>query len=99
VGLTNSFKDASYNEGKLHIFGIKKTTLGDRVGSIANWIFDTERVQNNGVRTADAKKSKIELLNEDVSTHVAVDGDKGPSCPVEISVLPNYINVLTPDQK
>lgn len=99
VGLTNFFKDASYNDGKLHIFGLKKTTLGDRVGSIANWIFDTEKVQNNGVLTVDAKNIKIELLNKDVSTHVAVDGDKGPSFPVEISVLPNYINVLTPDQK
>ena len=99
VGLTNFFKDASYNDGKLHIFGLKKTTLGDRVGSIANWIFDTEKVQNNGVLTVDAKNIKIELLNQDGSTHVAVDGDKGPSFPVEISVSPNYINVLTPKQK
>lgn len=98
VGLKHFFKGASYDDGKLHVFGLKKTTLGDRVGSIANWIFNAENVQNNGVFTVDAEKIKIELLNQDVSAQVAVDGDEGPSFPVEISILPNYLTVLTPDE-
>lgn len=97
VGLTHFFKDASYNDGKLHIFGMQKATLGERVKSIAQWLFNDEQVEDNTIITADAESIRIELLNQDRQTRVAVDGDEGPTFPVEINILPSYMRILAPD--
>lgn len=96
VGLTHFFKDASYNDGKLHVFGMKKATLGERVKSIAQWLFNDEQAEDNTIISADAQSIRIELLNQDRQTRVVVDGDEGPTFPVEINILPDYMRILAP---
>lgn len=40
------------------------------------------------------KSSKFEIDCEDRSLAVSIDGEKGPSLPLKLSVKPNYINVI-----
>lgn len=108
VGMTNFFEDARYDDGLLHFFGLKKSTLTQQITSFANRIFNREDGVDSAIWTVDSTELMIELMDPpegaggvgdeggDESHHVVKDGDKGPELPIHVKLLPKWLTVLTP---
>ncbi|XJS10734.1 diacylglycerol/lipid kinase family protein [Aerococcaceae bacterium WGS1372] len=98
VGIPNFFEGASYNDGLIHFIGVKSSTFAQQLTSFAQRIFNREDESDNTIFSIDTDGMTIELLNSaNESEHFIVkDGDKGPSFPLHIEVLPQWLTVLVP---
>ena len=94
IGIPNFFDNARYDDGKLHLFGLKKTTIGEKISVLPSLFFSGERFNESQdyAFTTSFKKAVISVDNN--STYLAVDGERGPKFPVEIEVLPRYFTFL-----
>lgn len=100
IGYTNFFQGASYNDHRLHLFGLKDATLLKKVFELSKLVSNNDNISDDpeGKEHSfidDFEEIKIDLVNED--THLTVDGNKGPSFPVHIKVLPNFVTLIVPE--
>lgn len=96
AGIPNFFNQASYDDGQFYLFGLKESTLGDKVSIMTSLLRDNESLndENNIGFVIPFKEARIE---NDHSMNVALDGEKGPSFPLDIKVLPGFLTFLVPD--
>lgn len=96
IGIPNFFENASFDDGKLHLFGLKKTTIGEKLTVLPSLLLSEDNFNENQdyAFTASFKKAVISVDNN--TTYLAVDGEKGPRFPVEIEVLSSYLTFLVP---
>ena len=106
IGLTNSifgiqsfFDEATYDDGKIHFYALKKSNLINEASSIIKHIIDRnneEEVNDELSFVTSFKKAKIRSSS---SLNSAIDGEKGPEFPLELEVLHKHITFLVPNLK
>jgi len=106
IGLTNSifgikrfFDEATYDDGKLHFYALKKSSLLNEASSIVKHIIERnneEVVDDELSFVTSFKKATISSLS---SINSAIDGEKGPKFPLELEVLSKHITFLIPNSK
>lgn len=97
LGISNFFNTATYDDGKLHMFGLKKTSISEKIFAFST-LFSTQDKfdeKDDFAFVLNFKKAIIRLKNKEA--HVALDGEKGPSFPLTVEVLPSTITVLVPE--
>ncbi len=99
IGIDGFFDSARYNDGKLHLFGLKSSTLSEKL-TILPSIFRNENEFNKNQDLAFTMPfEEAEIHLKEKVAHLAMDGEKGPDFPVNIKVLPGYFTFLVPEEK
>ncbi|MFO8069576.1 MAG: diacylglycerol kinase family lipid kinase [Alkalibacterium sp.] len=96
-GIPHFFSEAKMNDGKLHLFTLDQTTLGDKIVVLSKLIRNNETGTMPSSVTIDSfEEATIRLMDD--TTHVALDGEKGPDFPLNIKVRADYLTVLIPER-
>lgn len=96
IGIPNFFDHASYDDGKLHLFGLKKTTIGEKIAVLPSLFLNNEEFNESQDYAFTASFKKATISVEENPAYLAVDGEKGPKFPIEIEVYPRYLRFLVP---
>jgi YegS/Rv2252/BmrU family lipid kinase len=99
IGLTNSvfgiptfFEEGDVDDGQLQLYALKTSNLLSEAASLAHHIFpnkyenktdDDELSYTTSFRKASLRSSK--------TLNLAIDGEKGPTFPIELDVLHNHL--------
>jgi YegS/Rv2252/BmrU family lipid kinase len=95
LGISGFFPNAAYDDGKLHLFGLRKTSFGEKVTAFSRLLTSKEGLANSEAAfTIDFEKATFSL--KEGETNVALDGDKGPVFPLTIQVRPKFVTFLIP---
>lgn len=97
-GISFFFDEARYDDGKLHLFGLKQSTFGEKITAFSR-LLTNEDLLNDEDRGFTLAFEEAEIRLKDGEAHVALDGDKGPSFPFKIKVLPKFVTFLIPEQE
>jgi len=93
LGINSFFEDAQYNDGKLHLFCLKQEKLGEKIMTFSRVLTNNEITnKEDAAFSATFSEATIRLKKDDL--HVALDGEKGPSFPLTIKVIPNFVTFL-----
>lgn len=94
-GISRFFDHAHFDDGKLHLFGLKESTFGEKMTTFSRLLTNEEMLEEEGTAfVLPFEKANIRLKSGE--THVALDGDKGPTFPLSVRVLPKFVTFLTP---
>lgn len=98
IGLPDFFQGASFNDRKLHFFGLEDTSMINKVFELSKLLADRDKLEES--EDAESymiafEEMTIEMVNK--SSHLTVDGEKGPKFPVHIKVLPEFVNLTVPE--
>lgn len=105
IGLSNSvfgiptfFENAEINDGKFHLYALKTSNLMEEAASLAHHVVADmdagENVNNELSFITSFNKATIEA---DTEIHMAIDGEKGPTFPIELDILHNHLTFLVPE--
>ncbi|GEK90861.1 diacylglycerol/lipid kinase family protein [Alkalibacterium kapii] len=96
VGIPNFFDGAEADDGQLHLFGMKRSTIGQKLTVLQALLFSNKEFNETQdiAFTAPFKKAVLKIKNE--KTFTTVDGDQGPAFPIIIEVLPQRFTFLVP---
>ncbi|WP_158320148.1 diacylglycerol/lipid kinase family protein [Aerococcus urinaehominis] len=89
----NMVKEARPDDGKLHLLSLEHDNLFRVSPDIIPQFFRGSLSDVEGLTYHQAKKIVIEA---DQAYEANVDGDPGPSLPLEIEVLPSFLQVIMP---
>ncbi len=102
VGLSNSimgiqtfFEEATINDGELHYFGLKKAGVFSEATALLRQVFKKGRIEKNS-ELAFEGSFKQASIESDATFNLLVDGEKGPTFPVELGILHNHLTFLLP---
>lgn len=93
AGFERLFYDARYDDGLAHIVAIDGVKPTDHINALFEAAVGETKGNNFIAKTA--KRIKIRNLNQSI-IYSNLDGDQGPTLPLEIEVLPHAIDVLVP---
>lgn len=101
IGLSNSvfgiptfFEGATYNDGQLHIFGLKKSSLLNEANAMLKYILTNDH-QNDQENSLVFNRSFTKaLVKSKTDLRYLVDGEKGKKFPLNLSVLHNHLTFL-----
>lgn len=103
VGLTNKIgkleftsENEEMNSGEANLFILTKDTIKDRLEVLRDSI-EGEVEEGKNVRHFTVKEVKISSLSDEEVT-IDIDGDKGPSLPIEIKILKEAVEVYLPKE-
>ncbi len=94
VGIESFFADASLTDGKLNFFGLKETSIIEKI-SVVPELFKEDKDQSKHILTQSFNKATI-TLEKGADKGTTIDGDEGPRFPLDISILKNHLKVFTP---
>ncbi|WP_036097751.1 diacylglycerol/lipid kinase family protein [Listeria floridensis] len=95
-GMENWAPEAEIDDGLLHVFVLTKLGLFDAANMLPQLVRGTLK-NSDGVLYYKTQHLEIDVSGEDIS--VNVDGDKGPTMPVNIDVFPSHLNLFVPHKK
>lgn len=97
-GISSFFEEAKINDGKLHLYALKKSNLLNESASLANDVFSSS-TQNEEDKNDESYTTSFVNATVDSSEtmHLAMDGEKGPMFPIELNVLHNHLTFLVPE--
>lgn len=95
AGIPNFFNEAAYDDGYLYLFGLKESTLGEKISVMTSLLNDNETLsdENNKGFVIPFKEGSFK---SDHNLNVALDGEKGPCFPFDIKILPAFLTFLVP---
>lgn len=97
LGIENFFPEASLNDGFLSVFGLKETTLLEKLSLLPDWFRESEVDSEQFIK---GRYQEIILAaDEGEEIETTVDGDPGPSSPLTISILPSHLSFLFLEDK
>lgn len=106
IGLTNSifgiqrfFSEASFDDGKLHLYALKKSNLINEASSIVKHIIDRNNEEESDDELSFVTSFEKGSILSASELNSAIDGEKGPKFPLELEVLHKHITFLIPKQK
>lgn len=101
VGLSNSimgidtfFGDARINDGKLHYFGLEQASLMKEASVLMKQVLKKPEATDDQLAFT-GSFDQAKLLSESKQNFL-VDGEKGPTFPIELGVLPNHLTFVIP---
>lgn len=106
IGLSNSvfgiptfFENGEIADGHLHLYALKDSKLMQEAASLAHHIFpnaeDSEEMNDDLSYVHSFKKASIHSTTD---LNLAIDGEKGPSFPVELGILHKHLTFLVPEK-
>lgn len=93
AGFERLFYEARYDDGLIHIVAIDGVKPTDQLNAVFEAAIGETKGHNFIAKSA--KKIKIRNLNQSI-IYSNVDGDQGPTLPLDIEVIPHAIDVLVP---
>jgi len=94
-GFENLAPNAAVDDGLIHCFIIKDLNLFNTITvSLSLWLGNLK--QHKDVIYFTAKKVSVTSTE---STRTNVDGEEGPSLPIELQILPRHIQVIVPEEE
>ncbi|GEN49940.1 diacylglycerol/lipid kinase family protein [Alkalibacterium pelagium] len=99
MGIPQFFNDAGVDDGHLYMLGVEESTISEKL-SIFSQLLSRKSTLNESQEKAFVlpfKQAEIKTDHPDV--HVAIDGEKGPSFPAHVEVLPGFLTFLVPSEK
>lgn len=100
IGLTNSIggfesllPNASADDGTLHFAYIKDSTLFDTIKAVPDLLSGVEE-ESKYVGYVQFQEGSIDV-KEDITLSTNIDGDIGPTLPIQISILKHHLTVYT----
>ena len=99
AGIPEFFEDAESDDGKLYLFGLKPSSIGQKITVMQALLFSKETFNEAQEKAFTVSFERAVLTLNDKEAFTAVDGEQGPSFPVEIEVLPQYFTFLVPEIK
>lgn len=94
AGIQNFFPDASMNDGKLHFFGLKETSIQEKLALVPK-LFQEDADYTDKVDILSFEEAYITLEGES-SLNTTIDGETGPTFPAKIKVLPTSLSLFVP---
>lgn len=103
IGLSNSvfgietfFEEATVNDGKLHLYILRKTSILTEAGALLKQIVaDKQENKDDFSYTGTFEQAEI---NSSADMNFSVDGEKGPDFPIKLKVLHNHLTFLVPEE-
>lgn len=104
AGYTDFFKSATYTDGLLHLFILKEAPVAEKIFAFSKLLAEPDQAQDLSQFAQDAdvnsymtsfKDIKIDLLDKE--GQVTMDGNPGPSFPIHVEVIPQFIQVIVGD--
>lgn len=94
MGIKTFFEGATINDGQLHYFGLEKSGLMQEANALMKQVLKkTEENVDELVFTGSFEQA--ELLS-DSSLNFLIDGEKGPSFPIKLDILPKHLTFSVP---
>lgn len=95
-GIPNFFDQAERDDGQLYLFGLKQSSIGQKLNVLRELLFNEGAFnQSQDIAfTTSFKRAVLSIKNKE--TFAAVDGEKGPSFPIIVEVLPQFFTFLAP---
>ncbi|MEG0442764.1 MAG: diacylglycerol kinase family lipid kinase [Carnobacterium sp.] len=94
TGIGTVFSSAEIDDGYLQLLGLRETTAVEKLALIPELFRDSEDYSN---KLFLKKFKKATLSTKGTESFVCtVDGDSGPTFPIEVEVFHNYISVFAP---
>jgi len=105
IGLSNSifgiptfFEEGEIDDGQLQLYALKTSNLMEETASLAHHIFPTpENSEETNDQLSYTTSFKNATIHSNTDMHLALDGEKGPSFPIELNVLPQHLTFLVPE--
>jgi len=94
AGISNFFGNATYNDGYLHMFGLKQSSIREKIGELSRLAITKADDDDNLTFTISFKKATI--YSAEQHHYASVDGEKGPKFPLTIKVLPKFVTFIVP---
>lgn len=94
VGIKSFFSDASLRDGKLNFFGLKETSILEKISVVPELFKEGENISEH-IITYSFENATI-MLEKGKNMGSTVDGDKGSGFPLDISILKRHLKVFTP---
>ena len=97
-GISNFFDEAEIDDGKLYLFGLKQSTIGQKLTVLQALLFSNQSFNDmqDIAFTVPFKRAMISIKNNNTDTYTTVDGDRGPAFPILLEVLPQHFTFLVP---
>lgn len=92
-GIQNFFSDATVNDGDLQLYMLRKSNLFEEAGSMMKHILLDENVDIKNELSLNRSFKHAEIKSE-ADLNFSVDGEKGPTFPVELGILHNHFTFL-----
>lgn len=99
VSMTNKYGrlkfsdvESNFDDGYGHVYILKDKAVGQKVSTVFN-ILGGNVEENETIAHLKARKITIENLDDNVSVDTDLDGDKGPSLPVDIEIIKGKIQI------
>lgn len=93
AGIRDIVPEANIQDGKMHILVVKDFGLLDTLkmapGILRGTITDSENVVY-------IQTEKIRIDSKERDLHANVDGEEGPLLPLDIEILPGYLDIMVP---
>lgn len=98
ASISNFFDNAEYNDGYLHMFCLKGSTLGEKIGELGRVITSDSINDDGDLSFVIPFKEATIHLNDSETHYTSVDGDKGPRFPLSLQVLPEFVTFIAPNE-
>lgn len=96
AGIPNFFDEAEVDDGKLYLFGLKRSTIGQKLTVLQALLFSNKEFNDmqDVAFTVSFKRAVFTVKNKE--TFTTVDGDQGPAFPIIVEILPQHFTFLVP---
>lgn len=95
-GVPHFFNQAKVNDGKLYLLGLKETTVREKIEVFLNLLNEGHAFNENNDTAFILPFEEASIAIKNASAYAAVDGEKGPTFPININVLPEFLTFLVP---
>ncbi len=92
-GLKSIFTDVEKGDGNFYIFAIKRLNVAEIIKMTPS-LLTGKIAESENVKYFKSTKIKIDILSEH-KRESDIDGEKGPDLPLEITILPRHLTVIS----
>ncbi len=94
IGIDTFFEEASIQDGKLHYFGLEQGSLMKEASVLMKQVLKKPETADD--QLAFTGSFKQATLHSESTQNFLVDGEKGPTFPIELGILPNHLTFVVP---
>lgn len=94
MGIKTFFEGASIDDKELHFFGIKKSSLIKEASALIKQVVKKSEASEDKLAFTGSFEQAV--LHSDSEFNFLIDGEKGPSFPINLSVMHNHLTFEVP---
>lgn len=96
MGIETFFEGATINDGKLHFFGLEKSSLIKEANALVKQV--VKKKEESVEDPAFMGSFKQAGLRSDSEFNFLIDGEKGPGFPIKLDILHKHLTFIVPKQ-